>query len=511
MWPLAFCSLTAPCTDLSDTWPLPPRHLTSPFTVSAVTAPCAPSTSMSVETPWRFRFIQAGALIWYSTICAIPRRLSALTLTVEAPTSTSIRSRLECVACTRTEFWFQALTTTSPPKLSTSSRIPGRTGTVVSDCWAAASVMTAAMFRSTMFIPLGPGGCKRAGPPQQLQLAPHGVGEVLIQIRAAGIGRERPPCLHDRGVDRHQALREHAHRGAVEAAAPAPLLQGALQLGAGGRSSSARARATTRRSSSSVVRHAVQPARWASSAARSASGSVPSMYSESRSVHVSFIGVSPSNPQPEIRNHLFEIFPQRHPRMMELRFRRPRDDPEHVRDLLVLVAFHVVQHEHLARAVGKPPDRLLEIERQLVYHGATRHRVEHILGIVIASPFGAERRAACQDHVDRQAVQPGPERRLAAERAELAPGADEHILRDVVSHVGIDHPARQAVDPRHVEAVQPLERAPVATGGERHVGRFRVPRASPARRLVRISAQCRRPGTGELHVPNLIGTRGKRL
>src|SRR5256884_577645 len=231
--PLAFCSLTAPCTDLSDTWPLPPRHLTSPFTVSAVTAPCAPSTSMSVETPWRFRFIQAGALIWYSTICAIPRRLSALTLTVEAPTSTSIRSRLECVACTRTEFWFQALTTTSPPKLSTSSRIPGRTGTVVSVCWVTASVMTAAMFRSTMFIPLGPGGCKRAGPPQQLQLAPHGVGEVLIQIRAAGIGRERPPCLHDRGVDRHQALREHAHRGAVEAAARAPLLQGALQLGDG--------------------------------------------------------------------------------------------------------------------------------------------------------------------------------------------------------------------------------------------------------------------------------------
>src|SRR5438876_11705124 len=188
---------------------------------------------MSVETPWRFRFIQAGALIWYSTICAIPRRLSALTLTVEAPTSTSMRSRLECVACTRTEFWFQALTTTSPPKLSTSSRIPGRTGTVVSDCWAAASVMTAAMFRSTMFIPLGPGGCKRTGPPQQLQLAPHGVGEVLIQIRAAGIGRERPPCLHDRGVDRHQTLREHAHRGAVEPPARAPLLQGALQLGDG--------------------------------------------------------------------------------------------------------------------------------------------------------------------------------------------------------------------------------------------------------------------------------------
>src|SRR5947207_12880317 len=98
---------------------------------------------MSVETPWRFRSIQVGAEIWYSTICASPRWLSALTLTVEAPTWTSMRSRLECVACTRTEFWFQALTTISPPKLSTSSRIPGRTGTVVSVCWATASVMTA--------------------------------------------------------------------------------------------------------------------------------------------------------------------------------------------------------------------------------------------------------------------------------------------------------------------------------------------------------------------------------
>src|SRR5256886_11488800 len=57
-----------------------------------------------------------------------------------------------------------------------------------------------------------------------------------------------------------------------------------------------------------------------------------------------------------------------------------RDDPEHVRDLLVLVAFHVVQHEHLARAVGKPPDRLLEIERQLVYHGATRRSEERRVG-----------------------------------------------------------------------------------------------------------------------------------
>src|SRR2546425_7078640 len=68
--------------------------------------------------------------------------------------------------------------------------------------------MTAATFMSTMSIPLGPGGRERAGPPQQLQLTPHGIGEVLIQIDAAGIGCERPPRLHDRGVDRHEARSE---------------------------------------------------------------------------------------------------------------------------------------------------------------------------------------------------------------------------------------------------------------------------------------------------------------
>src|SRR3989441_10283972 len=186
---------------------------------------------MSVETPCRFSGIQAGAVIWYSPICAEPRRLSALTFTVVRSAETSMRSRLECVACTRTEFWFQARTTISPPKFSTSSRMPARTGTVVSVCWVTASAMTAATFMSTMSIPLGPGGRERAGPPQQLQLTPHGIGEGLIQIDAAGIGCERPPRLRDRGGDRHEALREHAHRRAVEPPALAPLLDGALQLG----------------------------------------------------------------------------------------------------------------------------------------------------------------------------------------------------------------------------------------------------------------------------------------
>src|SRR2546422_60581 len=114
------------------------------------------------------------------------------------------------------------------------------------------------------------------------------------------------------------------------------------------------------------------------------------MYSESRSVQVSFIVTPPSIPQSAIRNpQSFKMFPQRHPRMMQLRFRRPGHDPEHVRDLLVLVALYVVQHEHLTRAVGQSPDRLLEIERQVVDHGAARQCVERILGIGIGSAVSA--------------------------------------------------------------------------------------------------------------------------
>ena len=48
IWPRAFSSVTAPCTDLSDTFPEPPDTFTSPWTVSAVISPCAPSTVMSV-------------------------------------------------------------------------------------------------------------------------------------------------------------------------------------------------------------------------------------------------------------------------------------------------------------------------------------------------------------------------------------------------------------------------------------------------------------------------------
>src|SRR5947208_11591933 len=178
----------------------------------------------------------------------------------------------------------------------------------------------------------------------------------------------------------------------------------------GGRSSSARALVTKRRSSSSVVRHPWHPARCASSAVRSDGASSSSRYSESRSVHWSFIVPAPS---------ALEMPAERHAGMMQLRFRRAGHDPQHVGDLFVTIPFDIVQYEHLSRAVGQPPDRFLEIHRQLRCRRATRHVVEHVGRVDMAAALRAERGAPGEDVVHGQAVDPRPEPRFPPESPEL--------------------------------------------------------------------------------------------
>src|SRR5437764_6964176 len=56
---------------------------------------------------------------------------------------------------------------------------------------------------------------------------------------------------------------------------------------------------------------------------------------------------------------------QRHARVMQLRLRRPRHDPQQVRDLLVAVPLDVVQYEHLPCPVGQPLERSEEHTSEL--------------------------------------------------------------------------------------------------------------------------------------------------
>ena len=64
--------------------------------------------------------------------------------------------------------------------------------------------------------------------------------------------------------------------------------------------------------------------------------------------------------------------------------------------------------------------------------GATVSRVQRRRVVRHPLPLNRERSPPLDDDVDRQAVQPGRERRVAAELTQLLPGPDEDVLRDLV-------------------------------------------------------------------------------
>ena len=66
-------------------------------------------------------------------------------------------------------------------------------------------------------------------------------------------------------------------------------------------------------------------------------------------------------------------------------------------------------------------------------------------------------------------MEPGAERRRAAERAELLPGADEDILGQLVDVAPRRHPPDEAVNLRQVRAIEGFERPNVSRRGGRHV------------------------------------------
>src|SRR5437667_7727935 len=156
-----------------------------------------------------------------------------LTLTTASDPLTGRRSRLDCSAWTLTALLAQVVTAIEPPKLFTSRRAPDRTGTVVS-VWASAATAAAAAAATIVIMQLS-SSALRAGEggrlAQQLQLPPHRVGEVVVEIRAARVRGERAPRLRDRGVDRGQVALQDPDGGRVEPPRAPPLDERPLQLG----------------------------------------------------------------------------------------------------------------------------------------------------------------------------------------------------------------------------------------------------------------------------------------
>src|SRR6187455_1477663 len=138
--------------------------------------------------------------------------------------------RLECTAWIRTWFLSHALMMTSPPTLSSLSRVPAETVTVVSVskprcCWRGIALRRALANKTVIMpwsfsfhsggMPAPTSRCSsrlRCGPdhvrglPEDVQLPPHVRGDLRTQVCVGGIGRDGGTRFGDRPVDDPQVL-----------------------------------------------------------------------------------------------------------------------------------------------------------------------------------------------------------------------------------------------------------------------------------------------------------------
>src|SRR5439155_7171615 len=189
---------------------------------------------------------------------------------------------------------------------------------------------------------------------------------------------------------------------------------------------------------------------------------------------------------------------QQHARAVQLGLGRSRGDAEEPRDLLVPVAFDVVQHEHHPRPLRQARNPLLEIHAVLAPARARLDPLQHFVVSQEPGALGRERGPLAEDEVHRQAVEPCGEARLAAERVQLLPRAHEHVLGQLRGAVEAHHPAGQRVHPVHVLLVQAAKGLRVSTRGQRCVTGLKALGQGAL-----VQGQGRLPGQGCGHCPGL--------
>ena len=160
----------------------------------------------------------------------------------------------------------------------------------------------------------------------------------------------------------------------------------------------------------------------------------------------------------------------------------PSEMPSIVPDLLVPEAFDVVQQERGPARRRQRIDGALQVDP--ADRAKYRHRRRHRRRVRLIQRVGllAHPRLTVAEHVEavvhRQPIQPGAERRFAAEAAELSIRQQEDVLQEIVGlAVGAHHPARQIVEPGGVLPVQRLESGSVSRSDapdQFQVGAFHV-------------------------------------
>src|SRR5688572_23607867 len=149
---------------------------------------------------------------------------------------------------------------------------------------------------------------------------------------------------------------------------------------------------------------------------------------------------------------------------------------------MMFVALDIVQDEHFPRGRGEALERRIEIHAEVAAAPCRRHPLQRVLAVADeAVPQRAERAKALDNHIDREAVEPRGEGGVAAKRAELLPGAHEHVLRQLVGGIRSRHAAGQPVHPRDMPRINAFERNRIAASREcdigvsRRLGRRRPP------------------------------------
>src|SRR5947208_12203753 len=109
----------------------------------------------------------------------------------------------------------------------------------------------------------------------------------------------------------------------------------------------------------------------------------------------------------------------------------------------MLVAFDIVEHEDLPRAVRQLRERRLEIHGHISWSHRRGHRVED--AVALFEPLAPQRLRSetFDDDIDGEPMEPGGEGRVAAERAELLPDANEYVLRHLIGVPTARHPPHQ--------------------------------------------------------------------
>src|SRR5256886_16028001 len=165
------------------------------------------------------------------------------------------------------------------------------------------------------------------------------------------------------------------------------------------------------------------------------------------------------------RTSFAQCLPQQPARPEQLRLRRAHRDPRELRDLVMAVALHIVQHEHLPSAPRERRDRALQIQLYCCRTGRVSRSLQRrrVSGGEDAQRAPPTRPLAQKHDVHGEPVQPGRECALAPEAREPLPRPHERVLRELLGARAIGREAQtERVHPTHVRAVQRLERGLVA-------------------------------------------------